>query len=165
MTERAQEIRQHGSLLINIGLEFYSFSCRWPDDSVLVELLPPEDRASCDPYCWLFLVAPPLWPLSCILESCAGFMYTRSYELNVLLSFVLLLGSSMLLSTSIIGSKVSFDVEIFWHLSMSCVLVTCGFLVSWCSSAESVRMILLIDLQYCFVFLISYFIIVWIFST
>lgn len=155
----------HGSLLISIGLECYCCRCHWPDDSVLVELLPPEERASCDPYCWLFfLVTPPLLPLSCLLESPVGFVYTRSHELNVLLSFVFLLGSSVLLSTSIMGSRVSFDVEIFWHLSMSCVLFTCGFWISWCSSAESM-MILLIDTCYGSVLQISYFLLLWILCT
>lgn len=155
MTQRVQEIKQHlicmeVSVLTSLCLECYFCSCHWPDDSVWVGLLPPEDKASCDPYCWLFfLVTPSLRPLSCLLESPAGFMYTRSHELNVLLSFVLLLDISVLLSTSIMGSRVSFDVEIFWHLSRSCVLVTSGFWVSWCSSAESIMIILLIDICYC----------------
>lgn len=102
---------------------------------MLLELLPPDDRISCDRYCWLFLLAPPLWPLSSLLESPAGLVYTRSQELNVLLSFVFLLGSSILLSTSIMGSRVSFEVEIFWHVLMGCVLAAVDFWVFRCSSA------------------------------
>lgn len=155
----------HGSSLINIGWECYCFRCHWPDDSVLVELLPPEDRASCDPYCWLlFLGTPPLLLLICLLESPVGFVYTRSHELNVLLSFVFLLGSSVLLSTSIMGRRVSFDVEVFWQL-MSCVLITCGVWVCWCSSTENIMIILLIDMCYCSVFQVSYFLLLWILCT
>lgn len=121
-----------------------------PDDSVLLELLPPDDRISCDPYCWLFLLAPPLWPLRSLLESAAGLVYTRSHELNVLLSFVLLLGSSMLLSTSIMGSRVSFDVKM-WHMLVGCILPADGFWVFCCFSA--VNMIGIVFSDFCYIVL------------
>lgn len=84
----------------------------------------------------------------------------RSHELNVLLSFVILVGSSMLLSTSIMGSRVSFDVKIFWHVLLGCVLAAVDFWVSWRSSAENKMVILFSDFYYssvcltfCFFFL------------